>query len=189
MNKTSNLHIASRASCLFLLAPTLACMAEHWALDTVDSPIAVLGEAKIAGGADGMSLVLDGTSVIELKNSAALNGGEGFTFSVWFNPYALSAGQQVIAGKNRYSLNERQWTLTVEADGKLKAYVQQGGWATITSTEALQAGHWHLATLTVSAGRAALYLNGKPAGEVGLKKPVPTTQAPSGLSDAEQKLY
>lgn len=167
--------------CAFLLASTLACMAETWPLDAVDARIKVVGEAKVAGGANGNSFVLDGLSVIELRGSAALNGGEGFTFSVWFNPYALSAGQQVIAGKNRYSLNERQWTLTVEPDGKLKAYVQQGGWATITSTEALQAGHWHLVTLTVGAGKAALFLNGKSAGEVVLKKPVPTTQAPITL--------
>jgi Concanavalin A-like lectin/glucanases superfamily len=142
---------------LFLLFITLtsSCMAEHWPLDAVDSQIAVLGKAKVASGARDQSLVLDGQSVIELKDSAALNGDGGFTFSVWFNPYALSAGQQVIAGKNRYSRNERQWTLTVEPDGKLKAYVQQGGWATITSTEALQAGHWHRSTLTVSAGKAA----------------------------------
>lgn len=167
--------------CAFLLASTLACMAETWPLDAVDARLKVVGEAKVAGGAHGKSFVLDGLSVIELKGSAALNGGDGFTFSVWFNPYALSAGQQVIAGKNRYSLNERQWTLTVEPDGKLKAYVQQGGWATITSTEALQAGHWHLVTLTAGAGKAALFLNGKSAGEVVLKKPVPTTQAPITL--------
>ena len=167
--------------CAFLLASTLACMAETWPLDAVDARIKVVGEAKVAGGANGKSFVLDGLSVIELRGSAALNGGEGFTFSVWFNPYALSAGQQVIAGKNRYSLNERQWTLTVEPDGKLKAYVQQGGWATITSTEALQAGHWHLVTLTVGAGKAALFLNGKSAGEVVLKKPVPATKAPITL--------
>jgi hypothetical protein len=112
--------------CAFLLASTLACMGETWPLDAVDAPIKVVGEAKVASGAHGEALVLDGASVIELKDSAALNGGEGFTFSVWFNPYALSAGQQVIAGKNRYSLNERQWSLTVEPDGRLKAYVQQG---------------------------------------------------------------
>jgi len=157
-------------------------MAETWPLDAVDARIKVVGEAKVASGAHEGSLVLDGLSVIELKDSAALNGdGGGFTFSVWFNPYALKGGQQVIAGKNRYSLNERQWSLTVESDGKLKAYVQQGGWATITSTKALQAGHWHLATLTVEAGKAALFLNGKSAGEVVLKKPLPATKAPITL--------
>ena len=163
-------------------------MAETWPLDAVDSRIQVVGEAKVAGGARDTSLVLDGTSALELKDSSALNGGDGgFTFSVWCNPYAPSAGQQVIAGKNRYSLNERQWTLTVEADGHLKAYVQQGGWATITSKETLQAGHWHQVTLTVDAGKAALFLNGKAVGEVALKKPVSATQAPITLGGIVDK--
>jgi hypothetical protein len=167
--------------CAFILAPTLACMAEHWTLDAVDYQIALFGKAKVASGAREKSFALDGSSVIELKDSAALNGDGGFTFSVWFNPYALSAGQQVIAGKNRYSHDERQWTLTVEPDGKLKAYLKQGGWSTIGCAETLQAGHWHLVTLTVREGKAALYLNGKSVGEVTLKKPVAPTQAPITL--------
>ena len=173
-------------SCTFLLASTLACLAEQWPLDAVDSQITVLGKANVASGARDASLVLDGLSVIELKETAALNGEDGFTFSVWFNPYTLNGEQQVIAGKNRYSLNERQWSLTVEPDGRLKAYVQQGGWATVTSKDALEAGHWHLATLTIIAGKAAFFLNGKSAGEVVLKKPVAATQAPitlGGISD------
>ena len=172
---------------LGILSLPLTCMAEHWPLDAVDSQIAVVGTANLASGVRDKSLMLDGSSAIELKDSAALNGTDGFTFSVWFNPYTLNDGQQVIAGKNRYSLNERQWTLTVEPDGKLKAYVQQGGWATITSKEALEVGHWHLATLTVSAGKAALHLNGKPAGEVVLKRPVPVTQAPITLGGIVDK--
>ena len=165
-------------------------MAEHWPLDAVDSQISVLGKAKVASGARDQSLVLDGLSLIELKGSAALNGEGGFTFSVWFNPYAVNEGQQVIAGKNRYSLNERQWSLTVEPDGRLKAYVQQGGWATVTSQEALKPGHWHLATLTVGAGKAALFLNGQSQGEVKLKKPMVGTQAPitlGGIHDAGRR--
>jgi hypothetical protein len=158
-------------------------MAAQWALDSrKDEKLITHGAVQEAQGVNQQSLVLDGTSVIELKNSAALNGGDGgFTFSVWFNPYALNGGQQVIAGKNRYSRNERQWTLTLEPDGKLKAYLQQGGWATIASKEVLQSGHWHLATLTVTTGKAALFLNGKSAGEVVLKKPVTATQAPITL--------
>jgi hypothetical protein len=167
---------------LLILLGCARTMAAQWSLDSrKDETLIAHGSVQEAPGVKQQSLVLDGASVIELKDSATLIGDGGFTFSVWFNPYALSAGQQVIAGKNRYSRNERQWTLTVEPDGKLKAYVQQGGWATITSTEALQAGHWHLATLTISAGKAALFLNGKSAGEVVLKKPVPATQAPITL--------
>ena len=103
---------------LGILSLPLTCMAEHWPLDAVDSQIAVVGTANLASGVRDKSLMLDGSSAIELKDSAALNGTDGFTFSVWFNPYTLNDGQQVIAGKNRYSLNERQWTLTVEPDGK-----------------------------------------------------------------------
>ena len=162
---------------LILLGCTRA-VAAQWALDSCkDETLISHGTVHEAPGVNQQSLVLDGLSVIELKGSAALNGGDEFTFSVWFNPYTLNGGQQVIAGKNRYSLNERQWTLTVEPDGKLKAYVQQGGWATITSKEALQAGHWHLATLTVKEGKAALFLNGKSVGDVVLKKPLAVTQA------------
>lgn len=167
---------------LFLTLLPMGCMAANWPLNTAkDAALVVHGESKNASGVSGGSLVLDGSSVIELKDSAALNGDGGFTFSVWFNPYALSAGQQVIAGKNRYSRDERQWTLAVEPDGKLKAYLKQGGWSTIGCAETLQAGQWHLATLTVGEGKAALYLNGKPVGEVALKKPVAATQAPITL--------
>lgn len=74
--------IRSLLLCTLVLAPTLVCMAEHWPLDAVDSQIAVVGEAKVASGARDQSLVLDGSSVIELKDSAALNGDGGFTFSV-----------------------------------------------------------------------------------------------------------
>ncbi|MBI5802309.1 MAG: exo-alpha-sialidase [Verrucomicrobia bacterium] len=171
---------------LLFITLSSSCMAEHWPLDAVDSKIAVLGKAKVESGARDKSLVLDGVSLIELKETAALNGESGFTFSVWFNPYAVNEGQQIIAGKNRYSLNERQWSLTVEPDGKLKAYVQQGGWATLASKETLKAGHWHLATLTVDSGKAALYLNGQQVGEVKLKASMPHTQAPitlGGIND------
>lgn len=174
--------------CAFILSAPFTCMAEQWPLDAVDSQISVLGKAKVASGAQGKSMALDGVSLIELRETAALNAGEsGFTFSVWFNPYAVNEGQQVIAGKNRYSLNERQWSLTVEPDGRLKTYVQQGGWATITSKGPLKPGHWHLATLTVGSGKAALFLNGESQGEVKLKKPMPSTQAPitlGGIHDA-----
>ncbi len=170
-------------ACLLACLSCARVTAAQWSLDTPkDETLVAHGVVQDAPGVSQQSLVLDGLSVIELKNSAALNGAEGsFTFSAWLNPYALNAGQQVIAGKNRYSRNERQWSLTLETDGRLKAYLQQGGWATISSPEALQAGRWYLATLTVRADKAALYLNGKAAGEVALKQPVRPTQAPITL--------
>jgi hypothetical protein len=168
-----------------LLASTL--QAETWPLDKVDGTMIVHGEANTAAGALAQSLVLDGSSVIELKDTAALHAEPGFTLSIWFNPHVVSGSQQVIAGKTRYSLNQRQWTLAVEPDGKLKAFFQQDGWKTISSNEPLKAGHWHLATLTISSKIATLYLNGKRAGETILKKPLPVTPSPitlGGIVDA-----
>lgn len=177
--------------CLLLSAiPLLVtpATAEEWPLDDAQAPVVVHGSAKTASGAAGNSLVLDGNSVIELRDSAVLNAGAaGFTFSVWFNPYAPKDGQQVIAGKARYSSKEREWTLTVEPNGTLKAFIQQTGWSTISDAEPLRAGHWHLTTLSVGADKAVLYRDGKHIGEVAMEKPVPATKAPitlGGIVDA-----
>lgn len=155
--------------------------AAHWPLNGPDPSLIIHGDVRPAAGVTDQSLVLDGSSVLELKDSASLNPASGFTLSLWFNPYLLTGSQQMLAAKNRYSLKERQWGITIEPDGRLKAYIQQSGWSTITCKEPLQAGHWQLATLTVAADKATLSLNGKPAGEVTLKQPPPSTQAPITL--------
>jgi hypothetical protein len=133
-------------------------------LDAVDETLTVRGVAKSAPGASAQSLQLDGASLVELKDSTKLASGT-FTVSLWFNPYALDGGQQMLIGKNRYSRGERQWGLTIEPDGHLKAYLQQGGWSTISCSETLKAGSWHLAALVVESAKATLYLNGKLVGE------------------------
>lgn len=162
--------------------PATPTEVRHWPLDRVDAHLKIHGAATIADGAEGKSLVLDGDSLIELRASSPLNGSSaGFTFSVWFNPYYPQQGQQIIAAKNRYSLGERQWSLAMEGGGHMRAYLQQGGWKTITSPTVLQPGHWHLATLTVTADKAALYLDGKPVGEMALSKTIAATQAPITL--------
>lgn len=158
-----------------------SAMAEVWSLDALDASIQVHGRSKSTPGAVAQSLVLDGDSVIELKNSNALASDASFTVSVWFNPYQLSGSQQMIVGKNRYSLNERQWGITIEPDGKLRAHLQQKRWSEISCAQPLQAGHWHLATLVVTPERATLYLNGKSVGEVKLTQPIPATKAPITL--------
>ena len=172
---------------LLLLSMPMACLAENWPLDGVDGALIVRGTAKSAAGASRQSLVLDGESLIELKDSAKLASG-AFTLSLWFNPYDLAGGQQMLAGKNRYSRNERQWSLTIEPDGKLKAYLRQSDWSTISCDEPLVAGKWHFATLVADVDKASLFLNGKPVGEVLLKKPIAATEAPitlGGIWDAE----
>ncbi len=136
----------------------------------------VRGNAQTAAGVAEQSLVLDGESLIELKDSAKLSSDE-FTVSLWFNPYDLASGQQMLAGKNRYSRDERQWSLTIEPDGKLKAHLRQNGWSTILCNEPLVAGRWHLATLVADARKVSLYLNGKLVGDVKLASPIAATEA------------
>lgn len=163
---------------LLLLASPL--FAATWSLDAVDETLTVRGVAKSATGTSAQSLQLDGASLVELKDSAKLASGT-FTVSLWFNPYALEGGQQMLIGKNRYSRGERQWGLTIEPDGRLKAYLQQSGWSTIACAEPLKAGSWHLAALVVELAKATLYLNGKLVGETKLKQPIPATEAPITL--------
>jgi hypothetical protein len=179
----------------FLTALLLAspAFAATWPLDGVDDSLIVRGKATTAAGTGGQSLALDGGSLVELKDSAKLSSGK-FTVSLWFNPYDLAGRQQMLVGKNRYSLDERQWGLTIEPDGKLKAHLRQSGWSTIPCNEPLVAGRWHLAALAVDAQKASLYLNGKPVGEVSLKSPIADTLAPITLGgiwdvDAVQQAF
>jgi hypothetical protein len=160
----------------------------RWPLESVADSLVVRGALTTAAGAAGQCLVFDGRSLAELKDSAKLARGE-FTLSLWFNPYDLASGQQMLAGKNRYSRQERQWSLTIEPDGRLKAHLHQGGWSTISCADPLKAGAWHLVALVVNADRATLFMNGNPAGDVKLAQPVAATEAPitlGGIWDADQ---
>ncbi len=173
---------------MFLWALALSVRAEHWALDSAGASVVVRGKATLGDGVSGHSLILDGESLVELKDTAALSS-DAFTISLWFNPYELTGDQQVLAGKNRYSLKQRQWSLTIEPDGRLKAHLQQDTWQTISCTEPLRPGAWHKVTLSVDGHRALLFLNGRAAGEVKLKVPVAATNAPitlGGIWDAER---
>ena len=178
---------------LLLTLLSLQCLAakpaQHWPLDSAESSNFTLrGSAVVGAGIDeNSSLVLDGSSLIELNDSAELASG-AFTVSLWFNPYDLAGGQQMLAGKNRYSRNERQWSLTIEPNGKLKAFLWQNGWRTISCSQPLKAGVWHLATLVADQDKAALFLNGKPVGEVKLQTPIAATPSPitlGGIWDRE----
>jgi hypothetical protein len=147
-----------------------------WPLDDIADTLTVRGSAKVAAGAVGQCFVLDGESLIELKGSEGL-ASDQFTVSLWFNPYNLAGGQQMLAGKNRYSRNERQWSVTIEPNGKLKAHLYQGGWSTITCDESLIAGRWYFVSLVVDTDKASLFLNGAEVGEVILKTPIAATEA------------
>ena len=162
----------------------------YWDLNQINGAITAHGPVKRGEGVSGKSMVLDGRTVVELNESAALNDDRsGFTVSIWFNPYELTGDQQMLIGKNRYSLNERQWGLLIEPDGQLRAYLREGGWKTITGDAPLTPGHWHQVVLSVDEAEARLYLNGTLLGEIDLAKPVPNTKAPitiGGIRDGDR---
>jgi len=166
-----------------------AATTKSWSLDAADKSITIYGSAQPVPGVNGQALSLDGSSVIELRDSSHLNPKEGgaFTFSVWFNPGDVHRGQQVIAAKARYSSGERQWSLTLEDSGRLRANVQQDKWKTIQAAEDLQPGRWYLATLAVEADKATLYLDGQAVGKVALTQPVPVTKAPITLGGVNDR--
>ena len=163
---------------------SIDCLAdEAWSLNSVSSPtFDLLGKGRSAAGVRGNSLVLDGTGLVKLTDSAKLASQvDGFTLMVWVNPYRLSAGQQMIAAKNRYSLGERQWSVMIDEDNHFRLYVFQGRWVTVSAKVLPKPGHWHLIGVVVRKASAELWVNGRKAGDVELKKPVPQTAAPVTL--------
>ncbi len=154
---------------------------EHsWPLDASREPGGmVVGKLTQAAGVEGGSLVFDGSTLLKVKNSADLAGAEsGFTLTAWVNPYRLTGRQQVIAAKNRYALNERQWAVMMDKDNRFRLYVWQGSWVTTGSKKLPQAGHWHLIGVVIRPATAQLWVNGALASEVKLKKRIPRTPAP-----------
>ncbi|MHC4875447.1 MAG: exo-alpha-sialidase [Planctomycetota bacterium] len=153
---------------------------QRWPFDHTDSPnLTRHGSLKTAAGVEGGSVVFDGQSVLTAKDSTALSSGtDGFTLAVWVNPYLLCGQQQMIAAKNRYSLDERQWGVMVDKDDRFRLYVWQGRWATVDSKTAPQTGHWHLVGVVVRSSEAELWVNGKRTGSVKLTRPIPRTNAP-----------
>ena len=155
----------------------------HWPLESAEESGFVLhGSAEAVAGVEGQALQLDGRSVIELAESASLNAGEeGFTFSVWCNPFLLEGEQRMIAAKNRYGRNERQWGVMLDRDGLFRLYVQQGGWQTVSAGIRPEAGLWHQVGVVQRGETIELWVNGELAGSRELASPVPATEAPLTL--------
>ena len=154
------------------------------------------GEPTAAPGVRNQSLAFHGSSVLQVKSSAAAtHHEEGFTCSVWVNPHATDRGQQMIAAKNRYSLNEREWSLMIDRDGHYRLYVRQGGWVTLDTEVSPIIGKWQHVAIAISAKVAKLWVNGQPVGNRQLDRPVTQTKAPltfGGVNDngsLRQNLY
>lgn len=165
---------------LALPCPVLRAADHVWPLDSNDSPqLLVHGNVTTASGVKGNSLVFDGVSLLKVKDSTRLASGEtGFTLTAWVNPYQLGGEQQMIAAKNRYSLDERQWGVMIDKDQRFRLYVYQRGWVTADRQMPPKPGHWHLVGIVIRSQDAELWVNGKRTGQVKLTKPIPKTDAP-----------
>ena len=153
---------------------------QSWLLDPDQlQGLSVHGQVTSDTGVDGRSLVLDGDSMLKVNASDELASGEpGFTLIAWVNPYSLSGEQQMLAAKNRYSLNERQWGVMIDKDNLFRLYVWQGRWETLESKVVPSLGHWHQIGVVVRPGQAELWVNGKLEGQLELTRPVRQTKAP-----------
>jgi hypothetical protein len=173
---------------LYLIAWLGPFVDNFWALNALDETLVSRGFTQPAPGVSGESIIFDGEAVIELKSSEKIGNGP-MTLSLWFNPYELNHGQQILIGKNRYSRNERQWSLTIEPDGRLKAHLRQADWRTIECQEPLQVGHWYQVVLVMDDKQCQLFLNGKIQGRTTLDRPIAATEVPitiGGIWDSDK---
>ncbi|HAY83168.1 MAG TPA: hypothetical protein DCY79_25460 [Planctomycetaceae bacterium] len=157
----------------------LAADERSWSLDAIDSPhLQVHGHTVTASGVATNSLVLDGKSLLKLRNSSHLaTESAEWTLHLWVNPYRLSNQQQILAAKNRYSLGERQWSVMVDKDNRFRLYVWQGKWVTAQAKALPRPGHWHLIGVVMRPTGAELWVNGKQSDQLKLTKPIPQTPA------------
>ena len=152
----------------------------YWPFESTASPaFAVRGSATEVEGVSQNCLRFDGNSLVVVNDSDALTErDDGFTFSIWVNPYAIGQDQQIIAAKNRYSLDQRQWGVMVDRDGLFRLYLWQGRWLTAGAASPPKPGHWYQLGVVVRPSEAELWVNGRRAGTVPLSKPIPKTAAP-----------
>jgi hypothetical protein len=165
---------------LLLFCSLLPADDHVWPLDSADaSGLSVHGELTTAAGVDGQSVIFDGALLLKVPESEHLaTGSDGFTLTVWVNPYLLNDEQQMIVAKNRYSLNERQWGVMIDKDNRFRLYVWQRGWATADAKTPPKPGHWHQIGVVVRPTAAELWVNGQREGQVKLIRPIPQTAAP-----------
>lgn len=139
-------------------------------------------------GPRGEAVGLDGSTLVEwVKATDRFKSSQPFSITLWFTPYRLDRGQQMLIGKNRYSLNEREWGAMIDDDGRLRLYVRQGGWKTIESSQDLQPGRWYQLGIVRREAQMELWLNGELVGSLPLMKPIEDTAAPvtlGGILDA-----
>src|SRR5690606_23749164 len=88
------------------------------------------------------------------------------------------SGQQMLAAKNRYSRDERQWGLMLVQDGRFRLYVWQKGWQTVDHPTSPKAVRWQQVGVVIRPVEAELWVDGVLSGKLALAEPVPHTEAP-----------
>ena len=133
----------------------IAAADQHWPLNRIDAPgTTVRGHVDLGNGVSQHCAVFDGLSLITVDESGESGSApSGFTLSVWVNPYLLGGGQQMIVGKNRYSLDQRQWGVMIDRDDRIRLYLWQGEWVTVAAKEAPTPGRWHQVGILVRPAR------------------------------------
>jgi hypothetical protein len=186
------LDLSHRVACFlgcFVIISNADEPTRSWTLDADQVPgLSLRGTASTAEGVVDTAQSLDGRSLFVVEDSASHASGEhGFALTLWANPYAPASGeQQILAGKNRYSKDQREWGLMIDRDGLFRLYLRQDGWKTIAAQAKPKPGHWHQLGVVVQPGKAQLWLDGKMAGDLALEKPIPRTKAPltiGGIDD------
>ena len=180
--------------------PNREALLAHWSFGKIDDARvedvsgkghhgSIHGKPELAEGVRGQSLRLDGSRDYVAVPDAEAFDFSGATFSVvgWVNVYSLSGDQQMIVGKNVYSANQREWGLMVDHDNQFRFYLHHDHqWKTVDSGVVSVPGQWCQVAVTVDSGLANLYVNGEPAGQADLGKPIANTASPlaiGGIND------
>lgn len=170
-----------RIACLTVVLVTTLSAGERWTFDTLsENRFAVHGKASTVPGATSGGIGMDGRSLVELRETSGLGAGD-FTFLVWTNAFSIGDGQQMIAAKNRYGRNEREWGVMIDEDGKFRLYLWQGRWKTITSAMPPKPGHWHRVGVVRRGATGELWIDGQLAGREELAEAPAQTGAPITL--------
>ena len=161
----------------------------QWSFEASDAAgLSLKGKARPVVGVEGKAQSFDGRSLFVVSDSAGYSmNGPGFTLTLWVNPYDPGNEQQILAGKNRYSQNQREWGVMIDRDGRFRLYLWQDGWKTIQAATKPQPGHWYQVGVVVRPGEAELWLDGEIAGSQTLSKPLSRTAAKltfAGIDDA-----
>ena len=171
--------------CLLLGGLVSTCLSareplHHWKLDAPKDPAITVkaGMVKPTARVHDKSLALDGAAVLDVKDPRRIGHGKGgFTLLAWVNPYTLKAGQQMIATKNVYSGNQREWDVMIDKYGRFGLYLRQGASLTVTAETVPNPGSCYQVGVVVTAKRSELWINGKREGIGELKQPLPQTDA------------